>query len=79
VAFPHDKGPAGLEEHKERLKDLLVSIDSCYKTVQLKKDEWSGNPERRDILKQLVEQTIEFNYFVRDYGKTIKFGKYLSI
>jgi hypothetical protein len=79
VAFPHDKEPTGLEEHKEKLKDLLVSIDSCYETVQLKKDEWSGNPERRDILKQLAVLTIEFNYFLRDYEKTIKFGKYLSI
>jgi 3-methyladenine DNA glycosylase AlkD len=68
---------AGLIEHQKKLKDLLESIDSCYKIVQANKEEWLSDLGRRDILKQMAEQTAEFSYFVRDYSKTMNFGKCL--
>jgi hypothetical protein len=67
----------GLIEHQKVLEDLLESIDSCYKTVEANKDEWLSDLGRREILRKMAEQTAEFSYFVRDYSKTMNFGKCL--
>jgi hypothetical protein len=77
VRLHRDEEIADLKEHRKKLKDLLVSVDSCYQKVQPNKSEWLGDleEERKVILKQLAEQTIEFSYFIRDYTKTMNFGE----
>ena len=55
------------QRRDQRILDLVQTMDDTYSLVLVSADELKKHSVLQDVINQILKQTIECGYFIRDY------------